>query len=152
RPFNNQVLGSIEEYRKSGWSNYQGFQLELERRYSKGIAFQVFYNMNNALIAGGEDWNNPIYSENMYLPGAVPKDLKARNRFLNYRRDINIPKHRLRWNWIVDLPFGKGQRFGRNAGGLLDKVIGGWQIAGMGYLRSNYFSLPTDRYPTGEKV
>ena len=41
---------------------------------------------------------------------------------------------------------------GRNAGGVLDKFIGGWQIAGMGNLRSNYFALPTSIYPTGTPI
>jgi hypothetical protein len=58
----------------------------------------------------------------------------------------------VRWNWVADLPFGRGKWLGRNAGGLLDRLIGGWQIAGMGWLRSNYFALPTGIYPTGEKI
>ena len=154
RPFDQQVYGTIEEYRKTGWSNYQGVQLELERRYSRGIGFQVFYNLNNTLLAGGTGYNaSSIIPElNQFLPGAVPTDIEQRKRLINYQRDITIPKHRLRWNWIADLPFGKGKRLGGNAGGLLDRIIGGWQIAGLGSLRSNYFSLPTGIYPTGEKI
>ena len=72
----------------------------------------------------------------MFLPGAVPADLDARNRFLNYRRDTDVPKHRLRWNWIVDLPFGRGKKFGGNAGGFLDRIIGGWQLAGIGNMQT----------------
>lgn len=82
----------------------------------------------------------------MFLTGAVPTDLNARNRLLNYRRDPEIPKHRVRWNWIVDLPFGRGQKLAHNAGGFLDRVIGGWQLAGFGAIRSNYFSLPTNNW------
>jgi hypothetical protein len=63
-----------------------------------------------------------------------------------------VPKHRVRWNWIADLPFGRGKPLGRNASGVLDKFIGGWQIAGMGSLRDNYFTLPTGTYPTGNNV
>jgi hypothetical protein len=71
---------------------------------------------------------------------------------VSYRRDVDVPKHRLRWNWIADLPFGRGKFLGRNAGGVLDKFIGGWQIAGMGSLRSYYFALPTGTYPNGNKI
>ena len=35
---------------------------------------------------------------------------------------------------------------------MLDKFIGGWQIAGLGSLRSNYFTLPTNNYPTGTPI
>ena len=56
------------------------------------------------------DWNQRDYQRpTIYMPGAVPADLDERNRFLNYQRDTAIPKHRVRWNWIADLPFGKGK-------------------------------------------
>jgi hypothetical protein len=96
-------------------------------------------------MAGGRQWSDTsrIYAPGNFLPGAVPTDLEERNRLKNYRRDSGIPKHRVRWNWIVDLPFGRGKPLGGNAGGFLNRVIGGWQIAGMGNLRSNWFALPT---------
>jgi len=154
RPFDQTVYGTVEEYRKTGWSNYNGMQFELERRYSKGFAYQIFYVVGNALGAGGQDFSGTsiIPATNQFLPGLVPEDIGSRNRLLNYQRDIAIPKHRVRWNWIADLPFGKGKWLGRNAGGFLDRVIGGWQIAGLGTLRSNYFTLPTGTYPTGAPI
>jgi len=152
RPYDQTVYGTIREYRKEGWGNFSGITLEAERRYSGGYGFQVFYNMGNALEAGGEQWRRVVYDPSYYLPGAVPQDFHERARLLHYRRDTDVPKHRVRWNWIVDLPFGKGKPLGRNASGFVDKVIGGWQIAGMGSLRSTYFTLPTGTYPNGNKV
>jgi hypothetical protein len=81
-------------------------------------------------------------------------------KLLLYARDTTVPKHQIRWNWIVDLPFGNGKRFGGNASGVLNQIIGGWQISGMGYNRSNYFMLPSDNpnddlstlWPTGAKL
>ncbi|MEK7408874.1 MAG: carboxypeptidase regulatory-like domain-containing protein [Acidobacteriota bacterium] len=145
RPFDNTTYGPIVEYRKSGWSNYHGVQLELERRYSQGIGFQLFYVLSNVLRAGdqagGSGYTSVVQELNQFLPGAVPANYGERNRFLNYRRDISIPKHRVRWNWIVDLPFGRGKALGRNAGGVLEKFIGGWQVAGLGTLFSTYTTL-----------
>jgi hypothetical protein len=144
RNFDQVSYGDIEVYSKIGWSNYNGIQLEMQRRYAKGYGFQVFYVMSNAFRAAGDGWSSDLLSApNMFLTGAVPVDLHERNSLLNYRRDVEIPKHRLRWNWIADLPFGRGHRFGRDAGGLVDKLIGGWQIAGFGSIRSNYWLLPT---------
>jgi len=157
RPFDKIVYGTLQEYRKSGFGNFNGMSLEAERRYSGGYGFQLIYTMGNSLSAGGDTYRSTVQAPNMFLPGAVPVDFDARNRFLNYKRDAdaannNIPKHRVRWNWLVDLPFGKGKPLGGNVGSVLDKVIGGWQLAGIGSLRSNYFALPTNVYPTGEKV
>jgi hypothetical protein len=39
------------------------------------------------------------------------RDFDKRNRFLNYRRDQNTPKHNIKWNFIVEAPFGKGKKF-----------------------------------------
>jgi hypothetical protein len=154
RPYDQTVYGGVEEFRMTGWSNYHGAQFEVERRYSQGYAFQLFYNVGNALAAGGQQWSGTsvIQQVENYLPGAVPTDENERNKLINYQRDTSIPKHRVRWNWIVDLPFGKGKPLGRNAGGFLDRVIGGWQIAGMGNLRSNYFALPTGIFPNGNPI
>jgi hypothetical protein len=153
-PFDSNVYGNIEEYRMSGWGNYSGAQFEIERSYSNGVAFQLFYVVGNTIAAGGQGFGGTsVVSEvNQFLPGAVPSDYDQRNRLLSYQRDISVPKHRLRWNWIVDLPFGKGRALGGNAGGLLNTLIGGWQIAGIGSLNSTYVALPTNFWPTGNPV
>jgi len=152
RFFDQKTYGTLEEYKPIGFGNSNGFQLELERRYSKGYGFQVFYVMDNNLAAGGLGYNGIIPEVNQYLPGQIPLDLDARNRFLNYRRDTSVPKHRVRWNWLVDLPFGKGKPLMGNAGAVLNRIVGGWQIAGMGSLRSTYFSLPTSLFPNGNAI
>jgi hypothetical protein len=147
RPYDQTVYQSLKYYRRMGWSNANSFRVEAERRYAKGVGFQFFYVLSNAFKSRSSDVNlDYIYPTELYLPGAVPVDTKERNRFLNYRRDSDIPKHRFNWNWVVDLPFGRGHKFLSNAGGVLNRIVGGWQIAGMGQYRSNYFSLPTSYY------
>ncbi len=150
RPYDQQVLGTVREFRSSGWANNHALDFELERRYEKGYSFQLSYVMTNSMTAGV---TGTVPEVNQYMPGAVPADYAERDRFLNYRRDTGIPKHRVQWNWLADLPFGKGKLLGRNAGKILDKFIGGWQLAGIGNLRSNYFSLPTGNWNiTGEPI
>ena len=62
-----------------GWSNHTSFQFELERRYHKGMAFQVFYRVAKTLLTNrdtdGTQSGETIHSSNYYLPGAVPTDL-----------------------------------------------------------------------------
>ncbi len=149
RGFDQVSYGAIEAYQKTGWSNFNGAQLEVQRRYKKGYAFQFFYVLSNAFRVAGDGWRDDLMQDpNVYLPGAVPADFAARNRFLNYRRDTGIPQHRFRWNWLVDLPFGRGRLLGGHAGPWLERLIGGWQIAGFGSYRSNYWSLPTSNWGT----
>jgi hypothetical protein len=142
-PFDNTTYGTLWQYGRTGWSNANSVRLEAERRYSRGIAFQFYYVMTNALKSRGSDVNQDfVYPVEDYLPNAVPTDFNARNRFLNYRRDTDVSKHRLSWNWMADLPFGKDKKLFGNAGGVLNRVIGGWQVGGLGSFHSNYFALP----------
>ena len=146
--------GTIERWQNTGWGNSNGVQLELERRYSKGFAWQVFYVMDNSFMAGGNGYQTTsvIPEVNQFLPGQVPTDLDARNKFLNYQRDIGIPKHRVRWNWLVDIPVGKGKPLLGNAGKVLNRIVGDWQMAGLGSLASTYLTLPSTLFPTGNKL
>lgn len=153
RGFDQVSYGGIESYQKTGWSNFNGAQVEVQRRYKKGYAFQFFYVLSNAFRVAGDGWRDDIMQDpNMYLPGAVPADFDARNRFLYYRRDTGVPQHRLRWNWLVDLPLGRGKLLGGNAGRWLERLIGGWQVAGFGTYRSNYWSLPTGNWGTAGNI
>jgi len=80
------------------------------------------------------------------MPGAVPEDNDERARLLYYRRDTDLPKHRYNWNFIVDLPFGRGKWVARNAGPVLGRIVGGWQLAGSGSVTSTWWSLPTSNW------
>jgi hypothetical protein len=151
-------MGAIDLYRKDGWSNANGLTVEFERRYAKGFGFQVFYQLVNALRAAGEGWDVSTDVPTAYPIGQVPDDREQRMRLLLYGRDLSIPKHEVRYNWTADLPFGRGKAVGRNMSKFLDGVIGGWQITGMGRLRSNYLQLPnvqqtySNLLPTGAPV
>jgi len=154
RFFDQTVYGTLERWQNTGWGNSNGIQLELERRYSKGFAYQVFYVMDNNIMAGGGGYSgtSPIPEVNQFMPGEVPTDINARNKLLNKQRDTSIPHHRVRWNFLVDLPLGRGKPVLGNAGSWLNRLVGGWQVAGMGSLGSTYFALPSSMFPTGNKV
>ncbi len=149
RPWSNNLWGDVQEWRNEGWGNYSGGQFEIERRYSKGFGFQVFYNVGNTMMAGGYGFYSAVAPTAAFLPGQVPDDFHARIKQLFYARDTSAPKHMVRWNWIVDLPFGKGKWLGKNWGGVLNQIAGGWQITGMGMLRGNHYGLNQGLYPTG---
>jgi hypothetical protein len=152
--FNQTSYGTLERWQNTGWGNSNGVQLEIERRYSKGFAYQLFYVLTNAMMAGGNGYqtNSVIPEVNQFLPGQVPSDLDERNKLLNYQRDITIPKHRVRWNWLADLPFGTGKPVLGGANKLLNAFVGGWQVAGLGSLQSTYLTLPNTMFPTGDKI
>ena len=152
-----QVFGNVDTLSPVGFSRYNGINIGIDRRFDNGFAYQLFYDMANALEAVGT-----VSGLNQFLPGQVPTDIRDRERFLNYHRapdppfsgtGVDPPKHRVRWNWVADLPIGHGAKFASSATGIVDKLIGGWQISGAGFLVSRYWSLPTDVYPiTGNPI
>jgi hypothetical protein len=157
RAIDQTTFGDISIYTKLGYSNYTGVQLELERRFSRGLAFQLFYLMSNSASTGNvasQGGGFGTYQNDqpeIFLPGAMPQDTLARLRFYRYQRDPDIPKHRIRWNYLYDLPVGRGKKLAGNAGPKLDRIIGGWQVAGYGTTSSRYWSLPTTNWgPTGD--
>ena len=87
---------------------------ELERRFNKGLGFQIFWNHGNTILVNRDTDDtqsiDAMQSLNAYLPGSVPTDFDDRNRFLNYKRDPNTPKHQIRWNLIAELPIGRGKK------------------------------------------
>jgi hypothetical protein len=82
----------------------------------------------------------------------VPADFDKRLRFLNYARGPNTLKHQIRWNFIADLPIGRGKKLLGSAKGVIQQVVGGWQIAGLGSTKTSYWTLPTTIYPTGNPI
>lgn len=152
RAIDQTTFGDISIYAKRGYSNFTGVQLELERRYSSGLAFQLFYLMSNSASTGNVASQGGGFATfqndqpEIFLNGAMPADIEDRLRFYRYQRDPDITKHRVRWNYLYDLPIGKGKKFAGKVNGFVDRVIGGWQIAGYGTTASRYWQLPTNNW------
>ena len=147
RPFDQNAYTDIRILQRTGIINTSTWALELERRFRSGLGFQAFYTMTNSLrLAGNSFRDDQASAAAAYLPGTVPSDFNQLNRFLFYDRDTAVPKHRVRWNWFYDLPFGQGKPLGRNARGFLNAMIGGWKFSGTGTVVSTWFSLPTNNW------
>ncbi|HEY2433308.1 MAG TPA: TonB-dependent receptor [Vicinamibacterales bacterium] len=89
---------------------YNGLQTEFRRRFSQGLQFQVSYSLDHA-------WATTYLG---FVNGAV------------YRRPTGNEgdlTHQYKSLVSYDLPFGQGRRFGSGAGGAMDRLIGGWQVA-----------------------
>ncbi|MEO8597428.1 MAG: carboxypeptidase regulatory-like domain-containing protein [Candidatus Solibacter sp.] len=158
RAYDQTVLGDVRVYSKFGYSNFTGIQLEAERRLSKGMAMQFFYVLSNSMSTGatpsqgGDFTQNAIDQPDRFLPGAYPKSVEDRVRFYRYSRDSDIPKHRIRFNYLVDLPVGRGKKLFGNVSPMTDRLVGGWQLAGYGSTNSRWFALPANQWGSFGKV
>ena len=148
RPYDQSAYASVRLLQKTGLINSQQFTAQVERRFTKGLGFQAFYTLTNTMRLAGNSFRDGVYQPpSAYLPGALPStDFDAINRFENYARDTSVPQHRVRWNWLYDVPFGRGQRFGGRIPKALDVVLGNWHFSGSGTIVSSWFALPTDNW------
>ncbi len=146
---------------RTGFSNSHSGQIEIERRFSRGVAFQWFYTYTRSLTtsdAGGFTSGNASINdarqggsppEIIQLLGEPSLQYNQRLRLV-YFNSTEIPPHRVRFNGVADLPFGRGKKFGANVSGVLNQLIGGWQIATIGDWRGGFWrSVDTSRLQVG---
>ncbi len=136
----------------TGISHDHSAQVEFHRKFSDGLSFQWFYTFTRALAttdpSGFSTGNTSINGgggagtfggggggatvpQNIQLFGNPNLSYNQRLRMV-YFNNTTIPPHRITFNAIYDLPFGRGKYFGRSASAPLNYVIGGWRVATIG--------------------
>ncbi len=148
------IYNTILEQRRTGYSTDNSGQINLQRTYSNGYAYQVYYVFSSAFRNGGNAFRDSIvYPLQDYANGTAPASLDAENRQANYLRNTGVPVHRIRWNFVVDSPVGRGKKFFSNMPKWLDEIVGGYQLAGDGTIYSQEFALTASNYgPTAPLV
>jgi len=142
---NNQAT-SMFAWSSIGSSNYNGLQVNLRKQFSGGAQFDLNYTYSKSLditsSATRLSWSSSV---NVGSPGT-----RLANAFDPYgRRSVSDfdTTHQLNANWVVELPFGEGKRFGGHAGGVSNALIGGWQLSGVVRWTSGFpFSIDNGNY------
>ncbi len=166
-PYNQTTYGGITWDEKNGWSNDNSLQVNYQRLFHHGSAYQVQYVWSKAFRVGGNSTRDSItYPTANYLGGlgtvgtmtspngtfiqpslppsrpsgvAPYADWHGLGVFENYIIDSAIPMHHIRFNGIIDIPVGRGKKFLSNSNRVMDELVGGWQIAGDGDIASQVF-------------
>ena len=126
----NNQLTSMYAWSTVGESNYNGLQVNLIKRASHGVQFDLNYTYSKSIdITSGAARLGFSPSDNIGAPGSrlVNAFDPRGNRGVS---DFDTT-HQINANWIVELPFGRGKHFATNAGGATDAIIGGWQLSGL---------------------
>lgn len=132
RPF--PQYGNINNRLESeGQSFYNGLKAELQRRFANGVQFGVSYTYSKLLTNAGED----LFGGTP-LTGVLQNPSDARSTWSLSPNDV---KHSLVINYLAELPFGKGKRF-LNRGGVVDRLVGGFQISSILRYRSGTPLVP----------
>jgi Carboxypeptidase regulatory-like domain len=142
-------FSSLFSWRTTGTSSYNGLQATLRRHFG-GLEFDFNYTYSRS-----QDENSNAERVNEYENGSgaavaysgqvvnawSPKALYAVSDF-DTTNQINA-------NWIYEVPFGRGKRWGASSGKLVNGIVGGWQLSGLARWTSGYpFSISTYAFPT----
>ena len=117
-------FGLIQATTTGGTSMFHSLQARLERRFHQGFSFSTNFT-----------WQRLMESTS-YLNGGDPHPTKMIN-------GADVP---LVFNGIAvyELPFGKGRRIGRSWDGLVNYLLGEWQVAGTMKGQQGYPASLTD--------
>lgn len=124
--FNPQYPYDIYSANKSA-SNYDGLLMTLHKKYSQGLQFDLNYTYSHSIDNLSAIANN-VFGEGANFSGGILCDA-LNPRACRGNSDFDIT-HIVSGDGLYNLPFGKGRRFAGNATGVLNQIIGGWQIAG----------------------
>jgi len=102
-----------------GYSSYNGFTVQADRRMSRGLWFNVNYTWAKGLTDTGLNGYTAGLQQNQYA------------RYLERADDPALRRQQFRFSYVWDMPIGRGRQFLGNIPRPLDFVIGGWQLAGI---------------------
>jgi hypothetical protein len=116
-------------------STYHAFEAQIKRRFRSGVGLQVSYTWAKSLDTRSFDPTfTTVSTANNQSASSTPFDL--RNRRLNYARSDFDRRHSLQANWVYELPFGSGKALLSNTNGVVDRIVGGWELSGVLALQS----------------
>ncbi|MCX6608176.1 MAG: hypothetical protein NTV52_31940, partial [Acidobacteria bacterium] len=128
RPFP-QYLSVASLFAGYGLSWYDALQVKVERRYGD-MQINANYTWSKSLDTRSFD---PAFttaaSGNAQSASSTPFDIN--NRRGNYGISDFNRTHVYKTTWSYELPFGRNGLFLKGANGVVDRVIGGWRVAGI---------------------
>ena len=139
KPFTN--FGNISLISNLNHTTYHSGSIRLERRLANGFTLTAFHTYSKALDATDGEGGGGV----SYYNRSLEKGMAGYNRTQHFNAQAT---------W--ELPFGKGLRW-LNRGGIVDYVLGGWNISlnqtiDSGYPFSVGFSGSPNKYLTGTRV
>jgi hypothetical protein len=109
-------------------SNYNSLQVRLEKRFSQGFSLLSSYTFSKSID------NAPGISTSSDASSDTPQNLLD-PRAERGRSDYDVT-HRYVLSTTYELPVGRGRHFLRDAPGVVDAILGGWELSGILTLQS----------------
>ncbi len=124
----------IDSFRSLGFSSYHSLQLHYEKRFSRGLQLTSSYTWAHSIDNASNANLGPTQNNSDFRDFRHPEREKGSSDF-----DV---RHRFVASLLYELPFGHGKQFIGDASGVLDQIVGGWQLASIVSISTgNYFTV-----------
>jgi len=125
-----QFAGAVNVIDSNDISRYNALEIQFSRRFTKGFSFQISYTLAKSMDTRSFDPTFAVANRgNAQSSANTPFDI--RNRDLNYARSDFDRRHAIQGSFVAELPFGRGHRFANELNPVLDRIIGGFEFAGI---------------------
>lgn len=125
-----QFGGGVSVIDSNDFSTYHGLILQIQRRFSGGVSRQASCTWSNSLDTRSFDPTFTVVATGA-ARSASSSPFDILNRKLNYAISDFDRTHVWQSNGVFELPFGRGKRWAGGAGPILERLAGGWQLAGI---------------------
>jgi hypothetical protein len=112
--------GALAVFSTIGNSYYNGLVLSLRERLHD-VTFDLNYTYSHST-----DDASGLQTSGTYGAALILNPFDQHASYGNSDFDI---RHQINFNSVIQLPFGRGKLLGRDAGGVLNSFIGGWQLS-----------------------
>ncbi|WP_321474986.1 TonB-dependent receptor [uncultured Paludibaculum sp.] len=126
-------ISQISGTETNGNQQYHALQTTARKRYSAGMEFQLSYTWSHGMSdsigyygEGGQAGSQSAYMQNLY------------DRRSEWGPTYFDAKHNFTGSFVYELPFGAKRKFGSSWNGVMNNVLGGWQLGGILTLQSGF--------------
>ncbi len=119
RPY--KGYNSIRESQNVATSQYNALQVTWNRRFAQGVMFGLSYTYSRS------------YDNGSQYRDILPNTYYAGNMWALSTFDVT---HMMTINYLYELPFGRGKKFGKDWNKGVDLLLGGWQLSGITQLQT----------------
>ena len=142
--FYSPQFSSLYAWRSIGNSSYNAGQFSLSRRMTHGLEFDFNYTYSKSIDLGSAA-ERVNQEEGIGFSEIINSWDPQQSRGLS---DFDAT-HQINANWVWELPFGRGKRYGNSSSGITDAFFGGWTISGLYRWSSGYpFSILSPLWST----
>jgi hypothetical protein len=124
RPFTNwpsDITAAVNEF----YSNFNSLQVKYEQQFVAGLTLLNTFT-----------WEHSLDNASASLEGNTPSPQDGNNPRADYAQsDYNLPVANIT-SLVYELPFGRGRRFASSSDGLVNTVVGGWQVSAINTMQA----------------